>query len=85
METEGIEVVFDESAIEALAEMSFKINEQTENIGARRLHTLMEKVLEDLSFNAPERKGQKVEIDSAYVLDAVKDIVEDQDLSRFIL
>ena len=58
---------------------------KTENIGARRLHTIMEKVLEELSFDAPQKRGDRVVIDAAYVQDRIKDIIEDQDLSRFVL
>jgi ATP-dependent HslUV protease ATP-binding subunit HslU len=61
------------------------VNESTENIGARRLHTIMERVLDELSFDAPERKGESVNIDADYVRKMLTDIVKDQDLSRYIL
>jgi ATP-dependent HslUV protease ATP-binding subunit HslU len=61
------------------------VNESTENIGARRLHTIMERVLDELSFDAPEKKGQQVTVDADYVRKMLTDIVKDQDLSRYIL
>jgi len=68
-----------------MAEFAFKVNEQTENIGARRLHTIMEKLLEDLSFDAPERSGQEFVVTRAYVQERLSSLVKDQDRSRFIL
>lgn len=85
LETEGVRVEFDQSAIDEIAEMAVKVNEQTENIGARRLHTVMEKLLEDLSFEAPENRGQTVMIDAGYVREKLRDIVVSEDLSRYIL
>ncbi len=85
METEGIRLEFAPEALERVAQISAEVNERTENIGARRLHTVMEKLLDELSFKAPEIGGQTVRIDVAAVDDALKDIVEDQDLSRYIL
>jgi ATP-dependent HslUV protease ATP-binding subunit HslU len=83
--TEGVEVEFTEDAIESLAKYAARINEQMENIGARRLHTVMEKVMEEVSFNAPELAGMKVIIDQTYVHKILKPLVEDQDLSKYIL
>ncbi|MFH0795133.1 MAG: ATP-dependent protease ATPase subunit HslU [bacterium] len=83
--TEGLELEFVPDGVEELARSAFQVNTQSENIGARRLYTLLEKVLEDLSFNAPDLNGQKVVIDSKYVRDRVKDIIKDEDLSKFIL
>lgn len=85
METEGVQVEFGKDAIDEIAEIAEKVNESNENIGARRLHTVMEKVMEEISFAAPNIKEKKIQIDRAYVQKQLKDIVEDQDLSRFIL
>jgi ATP-dependent HslUV protease ATP-binding subunit HslU len=68
-----------------MARFAQKINEETENIGARRLYTLMERVLHTLSFEAPEREGEQVVIDAGYVRETLKDVQEDRDLSRYIL
>lgn len=83
--TEGVEIEFSKDGIEEIAVMSEDVNNQTENIGARRLHTIMEKVLENLSFSAPEHKGEKITIDREFVRKELTDIVEDKDLSRYIL
>lgn len=85
METEGIKVEFLPEAISQIARIACTLNNEMENIGARRLYTIMEKVLEDLSFSAPELGPQTVEISAAYVGDKLKDIVQDKDLSRYIL
>jgi ATP-dependent HslUV protease ATP-binding subunit HslU len=85
LETEGVKVSFTDDAIEEVASFAAQINEQMENIGARRLHTIMERLFEDISFNAPEMSGQEVTIDAEYVRERLKDIVEDLDLSRYIL
>jgi ATP-dependent HslUV protease ATP-binding subunit HslU len=85
LRTEEVELVFDESAIRRIAEIANEVNSRTENIGARRLHTIMEALLEEVSFNATDIEGQTVKITESYVDERVKDIVEDQDLSRFIL
>ncbi len=85
LETEGIEVKFIEDAIEEIAAIAERVNETSENIGARRLHTVMEKVMEEISFEAPNIKKKKIRIDRTYVQAQLKDIVEDEDLSRFIL
>ncbi|MBN2493884.1 MAG: ATP-dependent protease ATPase subunit HslU [Deltaproteobacteria bacterium] len=85
MATEGIELVFEDAALQRVADIAAEVNSRTENIGARRLHTVMEKLLEDLSFRAPELGSQRVVIDEAEVVRALADIVEDLDLSRYIL
>jgi ATP-dependent HslUV protease ATP-binding subunit HslU len=85
MATEGVEVAFTPDAIDAMATIAFDVNRSTQNIGARRLQTIMEKVMEDLSFDAPERTKEKVRIDGAYVRKRLDEIVKDEDLSRFIL
>ncbi len=83
--TEGVTITFENDAILEVANFAFRINEQTENIGARRLHTIMERLLEEISFRAPEMSGESVKIDAAYVRERLADIVEDIDLSRYIL
>lgn len=85
LETEGIQVSFSDDAIDEIAEIAEKVNEDAENIGARRLHTVMEKVMEEISFKAPNIKNKKISIDRKYVQKQLKDIIEDQDLRRFIL
>jgi ATP-dependent HslUV protease ATP-binding subunit HslU len=85
LETEGVEVIFEASAIEEIADIAQYVNERTENIGARRLHTIMEKLLEDTSFNAPDLTEKEVVIDAAQVRKKLSDIKKDDDLSRYIL
>ncbi|MGC9187962.1 MAG: ATP-dependent protease ATPase subunit HslU [Sulfurihydrogenibium sp.] len=85
MATEGVELEFTEDAIEEIAKIAEEVNEKTENIGARRLHTILEKIMEDYSFNAPDLKGQKVVIDAKTVREKLGDIVSSEDLSRYIL
>lgn len=85
MNTEGVEINFTDDAIDEIASMAFQTNEQTENIGARRLHTVMERLLGYISFSAPELAGQKIEIDADYVRKQLADIIKDRDLSRYIL
>jgi ATP-dependent HslUV protease ATP-binding subunit HslU len=85
LETEGITLDFKEDAIQEIASIAVRVNEQTENIGARRLFTIMERLLEDLSFEAPQLKEKKLTIDAKYVQEKLNDIVKDQDLSRYIL
>ncbi|HTP35004.1 MAG TPA: ATP-dependent protease ATPase subunit HslU, partial [Candidatus Acidoferrales bacterium] len=82
LETEGLKLSFSDDAIAALARFAAQVNSQTENIGARRLHTILEKVLDEISFEAPEMKKKTVKIDAAYVQKQLTDIVKDQDLSR---
>jgi ATP-dependent HslUV protease ATP-binding subunit HslU len=85
LKTEGIELIFKDDAIQEIAKLTTEVNARTENIGARRLHTLMEKLLEDLSFNAEAQRGKTVEIDQRFVQEKLKDLVRDMDLSRFML
>ena len=83
--TEGVKITFTDDAIKRIAEDAFAVNEKTENIGARRLHTLMEKLLDTISFEAPDNPGTSITIDAKYVDDHLSDIVQDEDLSRYIL
>ena len=83
--TEGLEVEFTDEAIRSIAQSAFQVNESTENIGARRLHTVMEKLCEDISFNAPDMAEKKITIDGQYVKEHLGKLVEDEDLSRYIL
>jgi ATP-dependent HslUV protease ATP-binding subunit HslU len=85
LETEGVRLEFTHEALEEIARFAFRVNESTENIGARRLHTIMERVLDELSFDAPEKKGEQITVDADYVRTMLTDIVKDQDLSRYIL
>lgn len=83
--TEGIDLIFEESAVIEIAGMASRVNERTENIGARRLHTVMEKLLDEISFDAPDMTIKSVTIDKGYVTDKLADILEDENLSRYIL
>jgi ATP-dependent HslUV protease ATP-binding subunit HslU len=83
--TEGLTVTFTTEAIAEIAEVATIVNERTENIGARRLYTIMETLLEDISFDAPDMSEKKVVIDAQQVQDKLGDIIEDEDLSRYIL
>ncbi|MEM7522435.1 MAG: ATP-dependent protease ATPase subunit HslU [Pseudomonadota bacterium] len=85
LETEGVTLSFDDAALDALARLAAQINGSVENIGARRLHTVMEKLLEDVSFDAPDRAGETIAIDAAYVEDRVAPLAANADLSKFIL
>jgi ATP-dependent HslUV protease ATP-binding subunit HslU len=85
LETEGIKLVFSEDSIQEIARLAAQVNDANEDIGARRLHTIMEKLLEEISFDAPEMKKRSVRIDGAYVRQQLTDIVKDQDLSKYIL
>ncbi len=85
METEGVNIEFTQDAIKKIAEAAFRVNEKTENIGARRLHTVMERLMDKISFNASDMDGQTVNIDAAYVTEALGEVIENEDLSRFIL
>ena len=85
LETEGVKLEFTPESLDEIAHFAFRVNESTENIGARRLHTIMERVLDELSFDAPEKKGQQITVDAEYVRKMLTDIVKDQDLSRYIL
>jgi len=83
--TEGVRLSFTDDAVEAVAELAIRVNDGTENIGARRLYTIMEKLLEQISFDAPDLPGKEIVIDATYVHDRLRDIVRDQDVSRYIL
>lgn len=85
LETEGITVRFEKDAIESIADIAVQVNKRTQNIGARRLHTVMEKLVEDASFNAPDMNGAELVIDAKYVQDKLQAIAKDEDLSRYIL
>lgn len=85
LETEGVKITFTKDAIDEIASIAEKVNDVNENIGARRLHTVMEKVMEEISFEAPNIKKKRITIDRRYVQNQLKDIIEDEDLSRFIL
>lgn len=85
LKTEGIDLVFKDDSISEIAETAAHVNESTENIGARRLHTILEKILEEISFNAPDISKGKIVIDAKYVKEKIADIVKDRDLSRYIL
>jgi ATP-dependent HslUV protease ATP-binding subunit HslU len=85
LETEGVKVTFDESGVKRVAEIAYQVNERTENIGARRLHTVMERLLETISYDANEQSGSALTIDAKYVDDHLGNLVKDEDLSRYIL
>ncbi|HHG83944.1 MAG TPA: HslU--HslV peptidase ATPase subunit, partial [Bacteroidetes bacterium] len=85
MGTEGVTLDFSENAIEAIADASFEVNSSVENIGARRLQTVMERLVEDISFNAPDKNGETIKIDAAYVKEKVGDLAGNTDLSKFVL
>jgi ATP-dependent HslUV protease ATP-binding subunit HslU len=85
MDTEGIKLTFTDDALEEVAKFATQVNQSSENIGARRLHTIMEKLLEEVSFEGPDLKKKNVKVDAAYVRKQLADIVKDQDLSRYIL
>jgi ATP-dependent HslUV protease ATP-binding subunit HslU len=83
--TEEVDIEFTEDGVQRLAEVAFHVNEATENIGARRLHTVMERLLETISFEASDKSGMHVQIDAAYVDDHLAELSQDEDLSRYIL
>ncbi|WP_281559670.1 HslU--HslV peptidase ATPase subunit [Thalassomonas sp. RHCl1] len=85
MATEGVKMEFSDDGIAAIAEAAWQVNESTENIGARRLHTMLERLVEDISFNANDRAGETIVIDESYVKETLTELVKDEDLSRFIL
>ena len=85
METDGIKLTFSEDAVFEIARFAATVNENTENIGARRLHTIMERLLDDVSFDGPDLKKKTVRVDAIYVQRMLGDIIKDQDLSRYIL
>jgi ATP-dependent HslUV protease ATP-binding subunit HslU len=85
LKTEGVDLVFDPSSVDLLAKVAFTVNEKTENIGARRLHTVMERLMETVSFEATSLKGKTIVIDDAYVNKYLGALVQDEDLSHYIL
>ena len=85
LETDGVKLTFLDDAVQEIARFATTVNENTENIGARRLHTIMEKLLDDISFEGPDLKKKAIRIDAAYVQKMLAEIVKDQDLSRYIL
>jgi ATP-dependent HslUV protease ATP-binding subunit HslU len=85
LKTEGIDVSFSDDAIEAMAQIAFDVNRRSQNIGARRLYTIMERVFETISFDAPDLREKKIAIDAKYVRERLADVVKDEDLSKFIL
>jgi len=85
LNAEGVRLSFSEDGVRRIADVAFQVNENTENIGARRLHTVMERLLETVSFEAADRDGQSVTIDAAYVDQHLGELVKDEDLSRYIL
>ncbi len=85
LKTEEVDLEFEEEAIREITDIAQRINEMTENIGARRLYTVMEKLLDDISFTAPDLKGQKVDVSKAYVLEKLGEFLDKEDLSRYIL
>jgi ATP-dependent HslUV protease ATP-binding subunit HslU len=85
LKTEGIDLVFKEDSIAAIAEIATEVNERTENIGARRLHTVIERLLDEILFDAPDLREQQIIIDAKYVYEKLEDIKDDEDLSRYIL
>ena len=85
LETEGVELDFTDDGVAEIAKIAFLMNEQTENIGARRLHTVLEKLLEDVSFNIPDVEEDKIVIDKDYVAERFSDTIHSEDLDRYIL
>jgi len=85
LETEGVSIEFEKDALREIAHISQELNQRMENIGARRLHTVMERLLQDISFRAPRLKGQKIVINRDYVLQELADILQDEDVTRYIL
>ena len=83
--TEELDVIFSDDAIDEIAAIAVSVNERTENIGARRLHTVMERLLDEISFDAPDMQEKQITIDADYVREKLEGISEDQDLSRYIL
>jgi len=85
LETEGVTLEFSDGAVRRLAEIAFQVNERTENIGARRLYTVMERLLDELSFDAEQRSGETVSIDAAYVESRLGELAQSEDLARYVL
>jgi len=85
MQTEGVSLSFTEDGVRRIAEIAWKVNESTENIGARRLHTVLERLLDTISYEAPDRSGESIEIDATYVDEHLEELSSNEDLSRYIL
>ena len=85
MATEGVTVTFTDDGLRRVAETAWQVNERTENIGARRLHTVMERLMEEIAYDAPDRSGTTITIDAAYVNGKLEKLAGDEDLSRYIL
>jgi ATP-dependent HslUV protease ATP-binding subunit HslU len=85
LDTEEVKLAFTEDGVRRIAEVAYQVNERTENIGARRLHTVMERLLETISFEAPDRSGEKLAVDGAYVDAHLGELIKDEDLTRYIL
>ncbi|ARC54894.1 ATP-dependent protease ATP-binding subunit HslU [Candidatus Riesia sp. GBBU] len=85
MATEGLNIEFTSCGIDKIAQIAFQVNEKTENIGSRRLHTILERLMEEISFNANERNGQSIKIDEMYVINHLNELIPNEDLSRFII
>lgn len=85
LRTEGVELVFTEDGIEAIADCAARVNQHSDDIGARRLYTVMEKLLEEISFDAPDLGASGLRVDAAFVRDRLERLVQDEDLSRYIL
>ena len=85
MKTEGLDLHFDEDGIKRIAEIAWQVNERTENIGARRLHTVLERLLEEISYEASEMQGEHITIDAEYVDAHLNELADDEDLTRYIL
>ena len=85
LNTENVDLEFSEDGIDMIANLAYEVNSKVENIGARRLHTIIERVLDEISFTATDRSGEKIKIDANYVKSNLGDIVKDTDLSKFIL
>jgi ATP-dependent HslUV protease ATP-binding subunit HslU len=85
LDADGVTIEFEDSGVEEIAKLAREVNDQTENIGARRLHTIVEKLLEEISFDAPEIEEKHIAIDAAFVRDKLSSLVKDEDLSRYIL
>jgi len=85
LDTEGIQLSFTPDAVAEIAEIATLVNQRTENIGARRLHTILERLLDEISFDAPDRAERKITVDGSYVREKLTEIIKDEDLSRYIL
>jgi len=83
--TDGVDLVFTDDSIDAMADLAHQVNRSTQNIGARRLHTILERVVESISFDAPDKAKGRVKINASYVRERLDELAKDEDLSRFIL